>query len=146
MDPPEPTEPGRGDDRLHGAEAVRLHLTLAAGLALCLAAFWFEIGRALGGNELSWAYVFEWPLIAAFAVYLWWTTLHQHRGRRREAAKPVVVAPEHVQMLKNWQRHLSAMAEAEARAGSDAAAEARAGAESDAAAEARAGAESDAAT
>lgn len=38
----------------------------------CLAAGWFELTRALGGNELSWVYVFEWPFFAAFAVRLWW--------------------------------------------------------------------------
>ena len=102
--------------RLTGAEAVRLHLTLAAGLTLCIAAFWFEVRRALGGNELSWAYVFEWPLFAVFAVYMWWTTLHQNRRKHRAAAAPKVVAPEHVEMLKNWQDHQRAMAAAEADA------------------------------
>ncbi|HEX7444740.1 MAG TPA: hypothetical protein VF320_12670, partial [Acidimicrobiales bacterium] len=60
--------------RLTGSEAAKLHVTLAAGLALCAGAFWFEVRRALGGNELSWAYVFEWPLFAAFALYMWWQT------------------------------------------------------------------------
>ena len=66
--------------RLHGASAAKLHLTLAAGLALCTAAFVFEVGRALGGNTLSWAYVFEWPIFAAFAVYMWWHLLHDVGG------------------------------------------------------------------
>jgi hypothetical protein len=74
------------------------------------------VKRALGGNELSWAYVFEWPLFAVFAVYMWWTVLHQNRRRQRAAAKPKVVAPEHVEMLKNWQEHLRSMASAEAEA------------------------------
>jgi hypothetical protein len=88
-----------------------------AVVALCLAAFWFEVRRALGGNELSWAYVFEWPIFALFAVYMWWITLHQNRRRQREQrarAEPKVVAPEHVQMLRNWQAHQRALAEAEA--------------------------------
>jgi hypothetical protein len=83
-----PAEATRGG-RLHGAPAVRLHLTLAAGLALCVAAFTFEVGRALGGNSLSWAYVFEWPIFAVFAVYMWWNLLHDtdgDRSRRRSAA------------------------------------------------------------
>ena len=74
--------------RLHGAPAVRLHLTLAVGLALCVGAFTFEVGRALGGNSLSWAYVFEWPIFAVFAVYMWWNLLHDTDGgrtRRRSA-------------------------------------------------------------
>src|SRR5665647_3670415 len=56
--------------RLTGSEAVKLHLTLAGGFALCIAGFYFEFTRALGGNSLSWAYVFEWPLFAVFAVYM----------------------------------------------------------------------------
>ncbi len=114
--PPQPTDPVRSGTRLTGSEAVKLHLTLVAALALCIAAFLFEVRRALSGNELSWAYVFEWPLFAVFAVYMWWTTLHQNRRRRRAAAKPKVVAPEHVDMLIKWQQHQRAMAAAETEA------------------------------
>jgi hypothetical protein len=81
-----------GDGRLHGGPALRLHLTLAAGLALCVAAFIFEVGRALGGNSLSWAYVFEWPIFAVFAVYMWWNLLHdtdtERTGRRPGSPGP----------------------------------------------------------
>jgi hypothetical protein len=38
--------------------------------------FW-QIRRALGGNDLSWAYVFEWPFFAGYAVYMWWRLLHE---------------------------------------------------------------------
>jgi hypothetical protein len=31
----------------------------------------WQLHRALSGNELSWAYTFEWPLFAIFAVYFW---------------------------------------------------------------------------
>jgi hypothetical protein len=57
--------------------AIKLHmviLILVPGfLALC---FW-QINRALGGNSLSWAYVFEWPLFAGYAVYMWWRFVHE---------------------------------------------------------------------
>jgi hypothetical protein len=99
--------------RLTGSEAVKLHLTLAGGLALCIAAFSFELTRALGGNHLSWAYVFEWPLLGVFAVYMWWNLLHQNRRRWRPAPKPSV-APEHVGMLKAWQEHQRQLAATEA--------------------------------
>jgi hypothetical protein len=85
-----------GGGRLHGGPAVRLHLTLAAGLALCIGAFAFEVGRALGGNTLSWAYVFEWPIFAVFAVYMWWNLLHdtdEGRSRRRSARPAGGVIP-----------------------------------------------------
>ncbi len=97
-----------------------MHITLAVVLALCLAAFWFELRRALGGNELSWAYVFEWPIFAVFGVYMWWTTLHQNRRKRRKGPTPKVVAPEHVQMLKNWQDHQRSLAAAQAEAEAEA--------------------------
>src|SRR6202046_5002772 len=57
--------------------AVKLHVVILivvpAFLALCL----WQISRALGGNSLSWAYVFEWPLFAAYAVYMWWRFVHE---------------------------------------------------------------------
>ena len=31
----------------------------------------WQLHRALSGNELSWAYTFEWPLFAIFGVYFW---------------------------------------------------------------------------
>ena len=39
--------------------------------AICVSAFILEIDRALSGNTLSWAYVFEWPIFAFYAVYMW---------------------------------------------------------------------------
>ncbi len=57
--------------------AIKLHVVILivvpAFLALC---FW-QISRALGGNTLSWAYVFEWPLFACYAVYMWWRFVHE---------------------------------------------------------------------
>ncbi|MFC0532256.1 hypothetical protein [Phytohabitans kaempferiae] len=32
---------------------------------------WWQISRAAGGNTLSWAYAFEWPVFAAFVVFIW---------------------------------------------------------------------------
>jgi hypothetical protein len=87
---------------LTNASVIRTHLTLAGGLALCAAAFWFELGRAEGGNELSWAYVFEWPLLAIFAIYMWWKLLHPGFTFRRPREK-VAVAPEFEGMLQAWQ-------------------------------------------
>jgi hypothetical protein len=61
--------------RLRGSDATRLHLTLAGGLAICIGAFVVEIMRALGGHAFSWMYVFEWPLFAGFAIFMWWNLL-----------------------------------------------------------------------
>ena len=57
--------------------ALKLHavilVVVPAFLALCV----WQIHRALGGNSLSWAYVFEWPLFAGYAVYMWWRFVHE---------------------------------------------------------------------
>jgi hypothetical protein len=53
-----------------------MHVTL---LILLPIFFWltrWQLSRALGGNTLSWAYTFEWPLFAGYAVYVWWQLIH----------------------------------------------------------------------
>jgi hypothetical protein len=48
----------------------------------------WQLSRALGGNTLSWAYTFEWPLFAGYAIYVWWQLIHESgvtRGARRRA-------------------------------------------------------------
>ena len=35
----------------------------------------WQLHRALSGNALSWAYTFEWPLFAIFAVVFWAKTI-----------------------------------------------------------------------
>ncbi len=88
--------------RLMDASALKTHVTLLFGLLLCGAAFWFELGRAERGNELSWAYVFEWPLLGMFGVYMWWKILHPGFSIKRHSKKPAV-APEYRGMLLAWQ-------------------------------------------
>ncbi|WP_088982438.1 hypothetical protein [Micromonospora echinospora] len=42
---------------------------------------WWQISRAAAGNTLSWAYAVEWPIFAAFVVFVWWRELrHTLRG------------------------------------------------------------------
>jgi hypothetical protein len=57
--------------------ALKLHvvilLVVPAFMALCV----WQIDRAVSGNSLSWAYVFEWPLFAGYAVYMWWRFVHE---------------------------------------------------------------------
>jgi DNA-binding transcriptional regulator of glucitol operon len=48
-----------------------------------LALGWWQFSRAQGGNTLSWAYAFEWPVFAAFVVLLWVREVQQElRGDR----------------------------------------------------------------
>jgi hypothetical protein len=57
--------------------AIGLHVVILIVVptfaALCL----WQLHRALDGNGLSWAYVFEWPFFAGYAIYMWWRFLHE---------------------------------------------------------------------
>jgi len=53
----------------------------------------WQFHRALAGNGLSWAYTFEWPLFAVFAVVFWAKTIRdEFRIRRGEMPDPRAVA------------------------------------------------------
>ena len=43
----------------------------------------WQYHRAVGGNGLSWAYTFEWPLFAGFAVVFWARTIRDEFQMRR---------------------------------------------------------------
>lgn len=47
------------------------HLVAATLVVAFLALGWWQIGRAAGGNMLSWAYAVEWPVFAGFVVFVW---------------------------------------------------------------------------
>jgi hypothetical protein len=49
----------------------------------------WQLHRALSGNGLSWAYTFEWPLFACFAVVFWAKTIRdEFRIKRGEVTVP----------------------------------------------------------
>jgi DNA-binding transcriptional regulator of glucitol operon len=57
--------------------AIKLHVVILIVVPSFLALMLWQIDRALGGNTLSWAYVFEWPLFAGYAIYMWWRFVHE---------------------------------------------------------------------
>jgi hypothetical protein len=71
-----------------------------AWLAFVIVAFWgmlwlgdWQFHRAIGGNGLSWAYTFEWPLFAGFGVVFWARTVRDElRARRGPSQKEVARA------------------------------------------------------
>ena len=65
---------------------VLTHLTALIVVPGCLALGWWQVTRALSGNSLSWAYVFEWPIFAGYAVYMWWKLTHDDRRSGRRAS------------------------------------------------------------
>jgi len=72
----------------------------------------WQLRRALSGNELSWAYTFEWPLFAIFAVYFWVKSLRDelrsthgtdkghHDGNEPDSVGAALTADEYVARLK----------------------------------------------
>jgi len=65
-----------------------IHFGLFLAEFLCVSAFTVELARALSGNELSWAYVFEWPLFAVYALYMWRKLLNEERNGPRPLVVP----------------------------------------------------------
>jgi hypothetical protein len=59
------------------------HLAAAVVVPGCIALCWWQVTRALSGNTLSWAYVFEWPIFGAYGVYMWWKLIHDHPAENR---------------------------------------------------------------
>ncbi len=57
--------------------ALKLHAVILIVVPACMALCVWQIYRAVDGNSLSWAYVFEWPLFAGYAVYMWWRFVHE---------------------------------------------------------------------
>jgi hypothetical protein len=55
---------------------IGMHVTLLILLPVFAWLTWWQLGRALAGNTLSWAYTFEWPLFAGYAIYVWWQLIH----------------------------------------------------------------------
>jgi hypothetical protein len=68
--------------------ALWLHAAVVVALPLCGVAARWQLDRALGGNNLSWFYVFEWPAFAALSVWLWWTLLHAPEPVPASEAEP----------------------------------------------------------
>ncbi|HSZ35796.1 MAG TPA: hypothetical protein VK773_01795 [Acidimicrobiales bacterium] len=66
--------------------AVKLHAVILVVVPACMALCVWQIYRAVDGNSLSWAYVFEWPLFAGYAIYMWWRFVHEKPEAAPQAA------------------------------------------------------------
>jgi len=42
----------------------------------CGLAAWWQVGRAIGGNQYSYLYAVEWPVFAVAGIFGWWALLH----------------------------------------------------------------------
>ena len=71
--------------------AILLHCEFWLIVLGCLAAGWWQVTRALGGNGLSWFYSVEWPAFAVLAIAGWWHLIHEdpeaYRARKQRPAE-----------------------------------------------------------
>jgi len=58
---------------------IGLHAVTLVLVSSFLLAAWWQYECARSGNGLSWAYTFEWPAFAIYAVYMWWKLIHDRR-------------------------------------------------------------------
>jgi hypothetical protein len=84
----------------------RISVGLFIAELICITAFIFELRRALGGNTLSWAYVFEWPLLGLYAVYMWHKLLQEEHG---DSSRRPVVFDEEDPQLDAWNAYLASV-------------------------------------
>jgi hypothetical protein len=64
------------------------HLTAVAGVWGMLWLGDWQYHRAVGGNGLSWAYTFEWPMFACFGAVFWARTIRDEFRIRRAGLDP----------------------------------------------------------
>jgi hypothetical protein len=77
--------------------AIGLHVVIIVIVPAFAALCTWQVYRALGGNDLSWAYVFEWPFFAGYAIYMWWRLLHEAPDGTATAPVMAGAAPEAVE-------------------------------------------------
>lgn len=83
---------------------LRLHVLLFLAESLCISAFVVEISRALSGNTLSWAYVVEWPVLGAYAIYMWRKLLKEERSS--DTTPPPLAADDDPRLVA-WNEYLA---------------------------------------
>jgi hypothetical protein len=56
--------------------ALALHLAVIVWVTISAVAGWWQVGRAVQGNSLSFLYSIEWPVIAVLGVLGWYALLN----------------------------------------------------------------------
>ncbi|MHB1088887.1 MAG: hypothetical protein ACYC19_09030 [Acidimicrobiales bacterium] len=68
--------------------AFVLHIALVAWLAMSATAAWWQVGRAVQGNSLSFLYSIEWPVFGVLGVLGWYAMLNVEKvTEEQEAAR-----------------------------------------------------------
>jgi DNA-binding transcriptional regulator of glucitol operon len=85
--------------RLLSPRWLAVHALALVLFMACLALGVWQFRRAAGGNTLSWAYTLEWPLFAAFVVWMWVRAVRDQISQERgedpyaEHRAPPITAP-----------------------------------------------------
>lgn len=88
--------PRSSADRLAGVRRlwtprwVMIHAAAVILVVGFLGLGWWQVRRAADGNTLSFGYAIEWPIFAAFVLYVW---VKEIRRTRRESARPAERLP-----------------------------------------------------
>ncbi|MFC0031806.1 hypothetical protein ACFFMM_19985 [Micromonospora chaiyaphumensis] len=68
---------------------IARHVAMVVLVVGFLGLGWWQVTRAAGGNTLSFGYAIEWPVFAAFVVFVWWREVrHTLRAAREQATGP----------------------------------------------------------
>ena len=68
--------------------AIGLHLSLIVWILVCALAAWWQVGRAVQGNSLSYLYAIEWPVIGVLGILGWYSMLNMEKvGEHKERAR-----------------------------------------------------------
>ena len=112
-------------DKYFSRRAIGIHVALVGWIAMCALAAWWQVGRAIQGNSLSFLYSIEWPLFAILGLLGWYALLNlekvtegQQRAREeyeqmmREQAREArqVAAEAEDPALKAYNDHLEDLA------------------------------------
>lgn len=112
-------------DKYFSRRAIGIHVALVGWVIMCALAAWWQVGRAIQGNSLSFLYSIEWPLFAILGLLGWYALLNlekvtegQQRAREeyeqimREQAREArqVAAEAEDPALKAYNDHLEELA------------------------------------
>lgn len=67
---------GASPSRWWTKRSISAHVVLAIWVPGCALAAWWQVGIALGGNQLGWVYSVMWPCFAVFGIVFWWFLVH----------------------------------------------------------------------
>ncbi len=66
-------------DKYFSRRAIGIHVALVGWIAMCALAAWWQVGRAIQGNSLSFLYSIEWPLFAILGLLGWYALLNMEK-------------------------------------------------------------------